>query len=649
MAKGKPRNARVETSTPVPPGGLVAAAQGFFSGKNGFALYLLVFAVTLAVFLPSLRNDFQSWYGDDPLYVTKNPHVNTGLTWTNVTWALTSIENSNWHPLTWMSHMLDCELYGLKPWGHHLTSVLLHAFNATLLLLVLRRMTGSTWRSFVVTILFALHPLRAESVAWVAERKDVLSAFFWMLTLLMYVRYAQGRGMEKKARYAVWYSLALLAFALGLLSKAMVVTLPCVLLLLDYWPLRRLSFGSNNISSEKTETPVQQFTIWRLLIEKVPFIVLVVMTSLLTYITQQKWGFLRTYNAYPMDARIGNALVSYVRYLKKMFWPADLCSFYPHPGTWPLMIVVVAAAILVAISIVTFLTRRNRPYIAVGWLWYLGTLVPVIGIVQLADQAMADRYTYIPMIGILIAVVWGVHEVTCRFRIQPIAWTIGVVAVLLPCTILTQQHIGHFKNGVTRWQHNLAVTRDIGLARYALGLSLDDAGRHEEAIGHLQVVLKDKWDRADVHRNIATMYERLGQREEAMKHYREALRLEPGFTAARYNLVVNLIAVDNFDEAIVHLRQMVKHSPNDAVAYNALGASLAQKGELNEAIDAFEKALKITPDNAEAHHNVGISLMDSGRKEEAIRHFEEALRLDPSSTESREYLEALKQMPETAP
>jgi len=671
----------------------------FTPDKNLIFISALLFSFVVAVFLPSVRNDFLHWFGDDPLYVTENVHVNSGLTLENIRWAFSSVDHSNWHPLTWISHMLDCQIFGLKPWGHHLSSVLFHAANTMLLFIVLRRMTGAVWRSLVVALLFGLHPLRVESVAWISARKDVLSVFFWMLTLLMYTRYVK-KLKSANAKTNLFYALALLCFAFGLMSKGMVVTLPFVLLLLDYWPLQRF----------------QEKNAFKLILEKLPFFFLTIATSAVTYVAQKNWGFVQTLDKFPLDVRFGNAMVSFFRYLGKMFWPVNLSGFYPHPGKWPATTVLLAVTFLIGISILAFVMRRKGPWLLVGWFWYLGTLVPVIGFVQLGDIAMADRYSYIPMIGILTLLVWGFHEATKGWR-HRVAITWGLVfTALLACSITTQKQIGFFKDGVTAWRHNFEVTHDIDVAEYALGLALDKQGHTDEGIKHLEVVLKKNPERAEVHYNIANMFYRQLRTEEAIRHFSEAIRLSPGSVDAHHNLGTVLLQKERFeeasyhlrealnldtrnfltektradvymnlailsnrygdqDEAIEHYRQAIKLAPDfaearynlginlldkgltneatlqflevlkhkrDAKAYNGLGTVAASAGRLDEASNYFQAAIKEKPDYIEAHNNLGISLTDLERIDEAIRQFEEALRLDPNSTIARTYLDSLR-------
>src|SRR5260221_762659 len=411
-------------------------------------------AVTLLVYSPMLRHGFVNY--DDPDYITGNAHVTGGLTWTNLAWAFTSGAAANWHPLTWISHMTDCQLFGVNPAGHHLMDLLFHTANTLLLFLLLEKLTGALWRSFFVAALFAWHPLHVESVGWAAERKDVLSAFFWMLTLLAYARYAQGRSKAG-------YFLALFFFACGLMSKPMVVTLPFVLLLLDFWPLKRFTIDDLRLT-----------IFLRLVLEKIPFFVLTLASCLITYRVQS--GALWSTQALTFNFRAANAVMSYVRYISKIFWPADLALIYPYPHYWPLAGVVFVAALLAMLSAIFILQARRFPYLAVGWLWFLGTLVPAIGLVQVGVQSMAERYIYIPSIGLFILVIWGANGL---LKSQPHKIKIVALAgsaVLIACLICTSIQLSYWRSSVELFLHTVEVTTDNYAAYDSLGKALETIG-----------------------------------------------------------------------------------------------------------------------------------------------------------------------------
>jgi len=592
-------------------------------------LCVLLIAVVIWLFGPAINNDFTGF--DDPDYVTANTHVQKGLSWENVSWAFTSTEAANWHPVTWLSHMTDCQLFGLQPWGHHLTSILIHAFNTTLLFLLLRQMTGSTWRSLIVAILFGLHPLRVESVAWIAERKDVLGAVFWMLTLWTYALFVERIKLQKPT--SVFYVLSLCFFVLGLMSKPMLVTLPCVLLLLDYWPLGRLPRGE-----------LQSSTLKRLVMQKVPFFFAAGIVSVITFAVQKRAGAMTA--AVPLTGRFENALVSYCRYLGKLFWPTDLSVFYPSAGAWTAIGVVSAGLLLAAISMVVIAARGSRPYLLVGWLWFVGTLVPVIGLVQVGEQSMADRYSYIPSIGILWLLVWAAHDLTKTFRVQA-AGAAAAVAAAMAMSIMTREEISHWKSSETLFRHALEVTRNNYMAHHNLGAALDKQGRLDEA--HIQYLeaLRLNPNYAETHKNLGILLAKQGRVDEAMAQYREALRLDPKNADAHYNLGVALASRGRVDEAIAEFQGAIKARPDSADAHNNLGVLLQQKGESGEAIGHYLAAIKLNPDYARAHFNLGVALAGQGQLDAALSEFQAALRIKPDYTEAQKneasVLEMMKQ------
>ena len=567
-------------------------------------LAVLLAMVTMALYWPATRQEFVIY--DDDLYVTANLHVQRGLTWENLKWAFVTPVCANWHPLTILSHMLDCQMYGLKPWGHHLTSVLLHALNTVLVFLLLRGLTGAVWRSAVVAALFAVHPLHVESVAWVAERKDVLSTLFGLLSLLFYVRYVQSN------RAIGHYLLTLFFLALGLMSKAMLVTWPFGMLLLDYWPLARLKADG----------------FWRLVWEKIPFFALVAVASVVTMVVQQQGGILAATENLPLGARGGNALISYCRYLGKMFWPTDLAVFYPHPGYWPVGEVLLAGGLLVGLS-VFFWWQRRYPFLLMGWLWFIGTLVPVIQLVQTGAHAMADRYTYIPSLGLLILVVWGAYELTRSWRYQVMALSVVGSAAIVLCITLTRQQIGYWQDSETVFRHALAVTKNNWLAHNNLGYVLDKKGQLNEAIHRYQEAIRLKPDYAEAHYNLGTALGRKGQIDEAISQLQEAIRLKPNYAEAHYNLGTALGRKGQIDEAISQLQEAIRLKPDLAAAHNNLGTALDGKGQIDEAISQFQEAIRLEPDNAIIHNNLGDALDRKGQIAEAISQFQEAIRLKP--------------------
>ncbi len=567
----------------------------------------LLALVTVSVYWPALSHDFVNY--DDPLYVASNAHVQTGLTWENLKWAFCHPVVGNWHPLTMLSHMLDCQVYGSNPWGHHLTNVLLHAANTALVFLLLRGLTGTTWQSLMVAALFGLHPLHVESVAWVAERKDVLSTFLGLLCLMAYVRYAmESKAQSPKSNRGTsaygYYWAALIFFALGLMSKSMLVTLPFVLLLLDYWPLNRIrdsGFG------------IRDFT--RLLLEKTPFFALAAVMSVVTYAVQQHTGMMHSLENVPPGARAGNALISYCRYLGKLFWPVDLAVFYPYPAFWPRYQVLLAGGLLAGISAFAFVQRARFPYLLTGWLWFCGTLVPVIGLVQVGGQAMADRYSYIPSLGLFILVVWEAYELAKRWRHHElILGGVGCAAIIL-CMGLTRQQLSYWQNSETLYWHALAVTENNYLAHHNLGIALFKQSRVDEAIGQ----------------------------------YREALLLKPDYAEAHYDLGAALAANNQSDEAIVEFQKAIELEPDYAEARINLGTALGKAGQLDEAIGQYREALRLQPDNAELRYDLGTALGMKGRIDEAIVQFQEAIRLQPDYAAARYNLDHALQIKSAAP
>jgi tetratricopeptide (TPR) repeat protein len=626
----------------------------------------LLALATLALYWPVTHHDFINY--DDPDYVAANVHVQNGLTLENFQWAFHSV-NSNWHPLTMLSHMLDCQLFGLQPWGHHLTSLLLHALNTALVFLLLRTLTGAVWRSLLVAALFGAHPLHVESVAWVAERKDVLSTFFGLLSLLFYARYAQAAEAGKRRAWANLlssnYWLALVFFALGLMSKAMLVTWPFVMLLLDYWPLQRFKVQGSG------------FRVQRLVMEKIPFFALAATVSLVTYAVQNQQGAVVPIEILPPGARVGNALVSYCRYLGKLFWPTDLAAYYPYPGYWPLAGVLLAGLFLCGISMLLFMKRRRHPYLLVGWLWFVGTLVPVIGLVQVGEQAMADRYTYIPSVGMFILTVWGVYELTRHWRHNATVLSLAAAAAMVLCIALTRQQLGYWQDSETLFRHALEVTQnnyiahdslgnavlekgqteeairqfqeailckpDYAIAHNNLGKAFLNNGRTEEAVRQFQEAIQYKPDYAEAHNNLGAAFGEKGQIDEAIRQYQEAIRLNPNDADAFSNLGVALVRIGRTNEAITQYQEAIRLKPNDASAYINLGNVLDKKGQIDEAIRQYQEAIRLEPNNALTHNNLGNTFLNQGRTDEAISQFQEALRLKPDyATAQNNLAQALK-------
>jgi tetratricopeptide (TPR) repeat protein len=500
---------------------------------------LSLILLTFIVYRPVQNYEFVDF--DDDVYVFDNPHVKKGLTLQGLVWDVTATYASNWHPLTWLSHQLDYTLYGLNPGGHHLTNVLFHIANTVLLFLVFKRMSGTLWASTFIAALFALHPLHVESVAWVAERKDVLSAFFWMLTMLVYVYYTERPGLGR-------YLLVLLFLALGLLSKPMVVTLPLVLLLLDYWPLGRFQVAEpvdHHYSNAPNATPSRgpRSSIPRLLLEKVPLLTLSAASSYLTVYAQEKAGAVKSFELFPLGTRVANALVGYVGYIWKAIWPYPLAHFYPYPDTVSFLKVAGACLLLVGISAVTILNIRRRPYLLVGWLWYLGTLVPVIGLVQVGHQAMADRYTYVPLIGLFIIIAMGIPDILSGWRRWRTLLAVSGGLILVILMIATRLQLQHWGNGIKAYQHTLAVTSRNYIVHNNLGAALFKRGKIPEAAIHFRESVQINPRYAKGYYNLGAALVMEGKIQEAIPNFYEAVRLKPDFGEARVSLILAYFTV----------------------------------------------------------------------------------------------------------
>ncbi|MFC1825834.1 tetratricopeptide repeat protein [Thermodesulfobacteriota bacterium] len=589
---------------------------------------LLLIVAALAVFWQVQHFDFVNF--DDNDYIYENRHVQKGVALESIAWAFTTTHVANWHPLTWLSHMLDCQLFGLNPGRHHLTNLLFHIANTLLLFAVFRKMTGGFWQSAFVSVLFALHPLHVESVAWVSERKDVLSTFFWMLTMWSYICYVEHPSMNR-------YLWIVLFFILGLMSKPMLVTLPFLLLLLDYWPLNRLQTNLSGTTGSSQQKSIALRLVW----EKAPLFVLVAISSAVTFYAQKHGGAVASLDVIPLKARFANALVAYVKYIGKMIYPVKLAVLYPYPTIPPWWKITTACLFLTAISSMAIRTVRQRPYFIVGWLWYIGTLVPVIGLVQVGRQAMADRYTYVPLIGLFIIIAWGVPAVVARYEHSK-KWLVALATVLVSIlTATTWIQIGYWKNSVTLFEHALEHTNNNSVMQCSLGVALADQGRRTEAIRHYSESLRINPNYAKAHNNMGIALQEEGKMDEAFHHYAEALRVNPNSAKAHNNLGSALAHLGRMDEAIAHFSKALKINPDDSKTHNNLGIALLKTGRVAESISHYTAALRLNPDYAEAHMNLGIELNNQGRTNEAIEHFQKALSLEPEFTEAMYHLAKL--------
>jgi tetratricopeptide (TPR) repeat protein len=590
-------------------------------------IYLALALATLAVYRPVRNYDFINY--DDPEYVTQNQYVQAGITRESVVWAFTTPHTATWNPVTQLSHMLDCELFGLNAGWHHLTSLLFHIANTLLLFAVLKRITGNIWLSAFVAAAFALHPLRVESVAWLAERKDVLSAFFWMLTMWAYVRYIEHPEVGRYLPIVVF-------FVLGLMAKPMLVTLPFILLLLDYWPLGRFQFEHRNKTKDlpdslSAEKIYKKSSPWPLLKEKIPLFILALVWSVITFIVHQSHGALKLTRILPLKFRVANAFVSYMKYIGKMVWPSRLAVLYPHTydriSMWQ---VVVSGLLLFAISFWVIRSARSRRFLPMGWLWYLVTLVPVIGLVQTGSHAMADRFTYLPSIGIFIMTAWGASELLSKWTNRKVILGGLAMMILLASSICTRLQLRYWRNSITLFEHTLAVTSNNSVIHDNLGLTLQSQGKFDEAIEHHRRALQIDPYCAGTHFNLGQALNSLGKFEEAITHFTEALRINPNFSEVHSELAYALASRGRLDEAIPHFIEALRFEPDNAEVHVNFGLALARQGKLDEAVMHFTEALRIKPNYADAHSNLGYALAKCGKLDEAVRHYTEALRIKPN-------------------
>jgi Flp pilus assembly protein TadD len=564
-------------------------------------LYLLLAAATLAVYSQAVHFDFLNY--DDPAYVVNNPHVRAGLTWDGLAWAFTSFHAANWLPLTWLSHMADCQFFAMRAGWHHLTSVLIHTAAALLLFAALQRLTAARWPSAFVAFLFALHPLHVESVAWIAERKDVLCALFWFLALYWYASYARRPSTAR-------YLLVVLAFCLGLMAKSMIVTLPFVLLLLDYWPLRR---------------PMRRALLW----EKLPLLALAAGAALLTFLAQEHGNAVRSLANIPLGLRLQNAVVAYAVYLVRTVWPLDLAVFYPYRFDLPAWQVAASAALLVATTVLVLRKVRTHPWLAVGWFWYVGTLVPVIGIVQVGAQSSADRYMYVPLVGLGIMLAWSASH----------APKIAAISVLAVCAVLSWRQLSYWRDTEALFQHAADVTTGNYLAHNNLGEYYLTHNQNQQAVLHIQAALRIRPAYPEAHANLALALRRAGRFAEAEREYRQALALQPAsgpFHAAYAGL---LSAEGRTNDAVSEFYQAIQLQPDNAATRHSLGFLLLSRGRLDEALTQFRAESQLEPGNATVHYNLGTLLASAGHFEEAAAEFSQALRIQPDFPEARARLE----------
>ena len=656
-----------------------AASAGSPLQTIGICFFLAL--IVVAVFAQTLRYDFVNY--DDDRYVYDNPRTAAGLTPANIRWAFTHVQVANWHPLTMISHMLDCQLYGLHAWGHHLTNILLHTVAAILLLLALRALTGSLWPSAFVAAIFSIHPLRVESVAWVAERKDVLSGIFFMLTLLAYARYARDEGHRKRN-----YLTVIIWFALGLLSKPTVVTLPFVLLLLDYWPLRRMQIGRREEPGDKNKavrgkrkapviSPCQSVSVSAfkdLVIEKIPLFILAAASCVITIFAQA--GSLAMMEDVNFTRRATNAIVSYVQYLGQTVYPAHLSVLYPYAqDQLPVVTVLLALIFLGAVSAAFLLWRQRFPFLLVGWLWFLGMLIPMIGLIQVGSQARADRYTYLPAIGLYILATWGAVALFTKWRYG--SRLLATVSIVFVAALAVRSYFenSYWQNSETLWRHAVAATSNnyiahnnlanvflhkgqtdeaiaeamnalaagpnLAEAEGTLGNSYVQKGDIMNAVAHYERALELRPNYAEVQSNLGSVLLDKGDVDEAILHYEKALAVEPDYAGLHNNLGNALLGRGDTDAAITQFRKARAIDPNLPDAHNNFAIALFKKTALDAAIDQFQRAVTIKPDYPEAQYNLGIAFAAKRNYSEAKAHFSEALRLRPNYAEAKDRLREL--------
>jgi protein O-mannosyl-transferase len=545
--------------------------------RTKIIICVFLIVATFCIYVQVQDHEFINF--DDDLYITKNLNVQTGLTSESFKWAFTTSHPPYWQPVTWLSHMLDYQLYGLHPKGHYLTNLFLHIASAPILFVVLLRITGALWQSAFVAAMFAFHPLNVESVAWIAERKNVLSTLFWLMTMWAYIHYTEKPTIKR-------YGLVFLFFTLGLMSKPMLVTLPFVLLLMDYWPLRRFKFAQERGSNEVLEKTISKKSeTLQLVLEKVPLFLLAIGLSIVTVHFQKITGGVKFMGMFSLQTRLTNTVVSYLEYLGKMVWPSDLSILYPHPGnTLPLWKGILCGMVLVAITIISIRLIRKAPYFAVGWFWYLGTLVPVIGIVQVGGQAMADRFTYIPLIGIFIIIAWGVPELISSWRYKEKALSVSVGIIIVALLITTWKQVSHWKNSITVYKHAISATDkkypNFSVIHNNLGIHLLGVRKNEEAISHFKIAIKTNPAHTKAYYNLGIALTAERKNEEAISWYKKAIKLNPNFTNAHYNLGIVLIQKGALKEAVYHFRETVRLRPDLVKAGDYLKFALRQSQEL---------------------------------------------------------------------
>lgn len=608
-----------------PPSEPLIGASRPSPSRKPLIVALALAALVVVSFWPASNAGFIRF--DDPEYVFENPHVLSGLNASSVTWAFTTYHASNWHPLTWLSLMLDVQLIGADPVVFHISALLWHAANTVLLFFLLRKLTGAFWRSAFVAALFAVHPLHVESVAWISERKDLLSTFFFLAAIWAWLNslgvgpggVAAQRVANQTSGSKSWYIGALVLFSLGLMAKPMIVTLPFVLLLLDHWPLNRWSRKAAR----------------SLLLEKAPFLGLSALSCFLTMMAQSRGGAVKSLHDFSFLERLGNAAVSYGRYLWKTIWPVDLAVFYPHPGAWPIGLVIAAVLLIAGMSVAAWAVRRTHPWVFTGWFWYVGMLVPVLGVVQVGIQSMADRYSYVPLIGVFILAAWTVGE-WARSRVEAQAPLRFLAAVILvACSGLTWRQSALWLNDETLFSHALRVTKDNVLAHNNLADYLLRQGRPTEAIPHLQAVLRLQPDYYYAHNNLGSALTQIGQYEQALASIRRALDLNPQYALSHLNLADTLTLLGRSAEAHQAYARAVEIDPRLAAAYNNWAGLFYREEKFQEAVEKYRLAVQLNPNLVPARAGLARALANTGALQAAASEYAQVIALAPQSPRLR--------------
>lgn len=597
-----------------------------------YLVCLFLVVITLLSYWKLPTHDFLDF--DDNGYITQNIHVHEGITWKNIKWAFGVEDFAYWHPLTWLSHMLAFQLFGLNPAMHHLINLFLHVANTLLLFFLLYRMTRSLWSSFFVAAMFALHPLNVESVAWISERKNVLSTFFWMLSMLAYVYYAERPDFLR-------YLLIFLVFALGLMAKPMLVTLPFVFFMLDYWPLGRLKLDQSGIDRHKESHKFinmgfQHSLVFRLILEKIPFILISVVAIFLSSLSLKSQGVVISTASVSMKLRIANALVSYVSYIKKMIWPYDLAVYYPYPKDLPLWQVAGSGLLLLCISFLILRAARAKPYLAFGWLWYIGTLVPVSGLMQAGLwPATADRFAYVPLIGLFIIIAWGAPDFMDQWRPRKIVLVTLAATFISILTVTTWLQLKYWQNGVSLFTHCLNVTPNNILAYKELGNAWESKGDFVKAIDYYAKAIQINPNYAEAHNNLGHILTLEKNYKDAIYHFNEALRINSNFATAHNNLATALLYQGNEKDAIYHYNEALKSNPNYAGAYYNLAKIYSNNGNIQKAINLYKKALDCNPEMIQALYS--LSWISATHENEKYRNGAKAIKLAEKLTKITQY------------